>query len=652
MPRPLVLGNGSLLISYDDRYRMREFCWPHVGLYNHLLGHSCRLGVWVEGMFAWIDEDGWERHLDYEPGTLVGDSTFTHSQLQVRLRIVEAAHPEHPWHVREINVENLSDHQREFRIFINSDFHLNESDAGDTAFYHPGKDAMIHYKRDTYILLGGKGSNSRLHQFTTAHRGFAHFHGSADDARDGELGWNPMTYGCTDSTYSVRTDVSPGKIASVDAWTVCATSLLDLERASVQFAESRVDAVRDVINASREHSKQLLGLCQPALEGLPQDIADFAEQSLLILLTQVDRDGGILAANDSDIMSYGNKVNYSNVWPRDGAFVASVLHQSGLRDWADRYFQFSQKMFDQTGLPYFLQKYWPDGSLGPGWHAWVHEGVEGPGHQQDETALTVVELGELLQASRIEEAWTRFIYPASDHIVAFRDAHGLPKPTWDLWEERKGVHIYTVATVISALRVASEIAGEVGDRSRAATYAEAAETMLAAMKTQMWDPARGCFYRRLIVHSDGSYEPDHAVDSSSMQVLLLGVLPPDDPMVVSNLQVCKDALWVNTEVGGMARYQDDYYHRVSHDLPGNPWIICTMWLAQSLIATAADSDHLHEAESLLRWAMGLATLSGVMAEQLNPYSGEPLSVSPLTWSHAEFLKAAMDLAMRRREFGL
>ena len=49
--------------------------------------------------------------------------------------------------------------------------------------------------------------------------------------------------------------------------------------------------------------------------------------------------------------------------------------------------------------------------------------------------------------------------------------------------------------------------------------------------------------------------------------------------------------------------------------------------------------------------------SGVLPEQVDPYTGAPLSVSPLTWSHAGFLDAvqryarkaeAMDEAARTR----
>jgi len=40
--------------------------------------------------------------------------------------------------------------------------------------------------------------------------------------------------------------------------------------------------------------------------------------------------------------------------------------------------------------------------------------------------------------------------------------------------------------------------------------------------------------------------------------------------------------------------------------------------------------------------------SGIMSEQVHPYTGEPLSVSPLTWSHAAFVSAVQHYARRSR----
>ena len=87
----------------------------------------------------------------------------------------------------------------------------------------------------------------------------------------------------------------------------------------------------------------------------------------------------------------------------------------------------------------------------------------------------------------------------------------------------------------------------------------------------------------------------------------------------------------------MARYEGDSYHRVSNDLPGNPWFICTLWLADFLADRAETETDVASAVELMQWVADHALPSGVLAEQVHPVTGEPLSVSPLTWSHATFV---------------
>src|SRR5881394_1594445 len=48
----------------------------------------------------------------------------------------------------------------------------------------------------------------------------------------------------------------------------------------------------------------------------------------------------------------------------------------------------------------------------------------------------------------------------------------------------------------------------------------------------------------------------------------------------------------------------------------------------------------------LEWCATRALPSGVLSEQVHPYTGEPLSVSPLTWSHAAFVSAVQRYARR------
>jgi GH15 family glucan-1,4-alpha-glucosidase len=105
-------------------------------------------------------------------------------------------------------------------------------------------------------------------------------------------------------------------------------------------------------------------------------------------------------------------------------------------------------------------------------------------------------------------------------------------------------------------------------------------------------------------------------------------------------------LWVKTGVGGMARYENDTYHRVVQEATGNPWFVCTLWLADYLAEKAKDEKELQDALKIIMWAVEHALPSGVLSEQVHPVTGEPLSVSPLTWSHATFVATTLRILNR------
>jgi GH15 family glucan-1,4-alpha-glucosidase len=140
---------------------------------------------------------------------------------------------------------------------------------------------------------------------------------------------------------------------------------------------------------------------------------------------------------------------------------------------------------------------------------------------------------------------------------------------------------------------------------------------------------------------------DPTLDASLYGLWYFGMYAPDDPRIVRTMDTVRDRLWVRTEAGGLARYENDYYHQVAKGVdrvPGNPWLVCTLWLAQWHIARAKSPEDLRPAEELLRWAAARALPSGVLAEQYHPFTNEPLSVSPLTWSHAAFVSTFLEYA--------
>ena len=110
-------------------------------------------------------------------------------------------------------------------------------------------------------------------------------------------------------------------------------------------------------------------------------------------------------------------------------------------------------------------------------------------------------------------------------------------------------------------------------------------------------------------------------------------------------------LAVHTQIGGMARYTNDVYHAVvqpSQDIPGNPWIITTLWDAQWDIACAKELRDLESAREKLNWVKRYASGTGLLAEQLNPLTGAPLSVSPLTWSHATYVETMLQFVEKEK----
>ena len=145
---------------------------------------------------------------------------------------------------------------------------------------------------------------------------------------------------------------------------------------------------------------------------------------------------------------------------------------------------------------------------------------------------------------------------------------------------------------------------------------------------------------------------DETIDASLYAVSQFNVLPPDDSRVVNTMEVIESKLSEKTDIGGIARFYGDAYHQVSeYDfevIPGNPWYICTLWVAQWHIQKAKSINDLQKPREILDWVTEHATETGILAEQLNPFDGSPLGVSPLTWAHATFVITVMAFVEKAR----
>lgn len=676
MARDIPVGNGDLLINFDELYRVRDLYYPCVGRYNHTGGHVQRFGIWADGVFAWIDDPSWTRELHYRPDTLVTDVRLVNEKLGLEVVCTDAVDFHEPVYLRRMRVRDRrgaaggvggAGAARDVRVFYHIDLSIKESPVGDTCDYDPETAGLVLYKDDSYFLVnaadeGGMG----VDHWAIGAKRVGGAEGTWRDAEDGVLGRNAISQGSVDATVGVNLSVPVGGEASCTIWMACGDSYERVRELNRVMAAKGPDKL-----IARTEAYWRLWVRRETIDTsvLPESVRELFVRSQLILRTQVDNRGAIIAATDSDISHFAGD-HYAYCWPRDGALVAYALILTGQSELSRNFFRYCARMINKNG--YFMHKYTPLGHLASSWHPWVINGKPVLPIQQDETALVVWSLRQHFEHFRDVE----FIKPLYNALVAqpalwlmsHVDNNGLPRPSWDLWEERRGIHTFTVAATIGALSAAAAFARDFGDLERAEQMDQAAASMRDALHKHLWNPEANRFARMATPieepdpenpapvsgaggHSGAGtrvtgYRLDMTRDSANYALFAFGAYRPGNPMVVSEMQSLYDRLQVRTGIGGCARYERDYYHMVEREnidaVPGNPWVICTLWHAQHRIALAKTPEELRKSLELLEWAAQRAKDSGVLAEQYHPYTGEQISVSPLTWSHATVVIAVME----------
>ncbi len=642
MPRDIPVGNGSLLVTFDEWYRIRDIYFPHVGKENHSEGHPFRFGVWVDGHFSWISDEGWKRDLRYLPETLVTDVRLTNTRLGLELESNDVVDVHSNIFVRRLRVKNLAPKPREVRLFFHHDFYISETEVGDTAYFDPDTLSLIHYKGARYFLIN---TDTDIETFATGRKAFQGAEGTWRDAEDGKLEGRAITEGSVDSTIGRILLIGPGESEEMYYWIAAGTSYKEVAELD---KEVRACEARHLIQRTADYWRAWVNKNELDFGNLGADVVSLFKRSLLIMRTQIDIGGAIIAGNDSDVTLRATD-HYSYLWPRDGALVSYALDLAGYSNITRSFFDLCGRIVTEHG--YFLQKYNPDGTLASGWHAgWdtVTRQRLVP-IQEDETALVLWALWNHYDEFRdIEFARTLYhslVTKAADFMATFRDEKsGLPEPSWNLWEDRRGIHTFTCASVVAGLRAASKFAELFGDTSRSTQYATAATEVQNGMRKFLYREELGRFARSISPRGNGDFEVDGIIDSSLFGIFYFGAFAADDAMVSNTMQAVYDRLWARTEVGGLARYEHDEYMRVpttANAATGNPWFICTLWLAEYRIASSTTLEELEKSVELLEWVVARALPSGVLAEQVDPVTGAPLSVSPLTWSHATVVSTTM-----------
>jgi GH15 family glucan-1,4-alpha-glucosidase len=301
-----------------------------------------------------------------------------------------------------------------------------------------------------------------------------------------------------------------------------------------------------------------------------------------------------------------------------------------------------------------LHKYRADSSLGSSWHPWVRDLKNELPIQEDETALVLYAFWKYYEQTKdlelVQEMYQKLIKNPAEFMVKFIDPKTkLPSPTYDLWEEKFGISTFTASTVYAGLNAAANFAELLGKTEDKERYLKTAFELKEAILKYLWSEELGSFVK-LVNFTDKGIFVDKTVDMSSIHgILEFGVLDIRDEKVIKSIATVEQKIVCKTDIGGVCRYEGDYYFRVSYDTPGNPWFITSLWLGKYYLKKAKSESELAQTYKWLDWTIKNALPSGVLSEQINPFTGEQLSATPLTWSQAEYVKIVLELIQKLKE---
>ncbi len=653
MPKSLTLGNGNMLICYDKFGQVNDLYFPQVGLENHIGKDSLhRIGVFVDGRMSWISDSGWHIEFTTPSNTHMAVISAKNQNLGVTLTFNDVVYNEQNIFIRRVTVKNDLPRVLNVKLYFCQEWNIYQSGRQDTGYYDPGSNSIIHYEGRRVFLINGRVDNHGIDDYTTGIYRMEGKDGSYIDAEDGILSKNSIEHGLTDSVVGFHLEISSGSEIIVHYWVGVGKTIPEVFDLNNYVLEKSPE---HLFRTTKDYWSAWVDRENFSYYGLTDDMVSMFKKSLFIMRSHVDSGGAVIASGDSDMLQYGRDT-YSYMWPRDGAFAIMALDRAGDSYVARKFFTFCNRVITDDG--FFMHKYRPDGSLGSSWHPWVTKSGEFQlPIQEDETALVLFALWEHYNLTKdlefIEEIYNSFIQKAANFMVIYRDKETrLPKRSYDLWEEKLGVSTFTCATVYGALQSAAFFSQLLGKHDSEKKYHDAANEIKEGIMKYLFNSERGTF-RKLFNHDNGIFTYDETLDISSVYgVFRFGILPANDAKLKKAFGIAEERLFCARYSGGIARYEGDNYYRAGHDTPGNPWFVSTLWLVQYYIALAEDEKDFERVKPWFDWVSKMALPTGVLSEQINPYTREQISAAPLTWSHSEYVLAVIAYMEKLEQLGV
>jgi GH15 family glucan-1,4-alpha-glucosidase len=409
-------------------------------------------------------------------------------------------------------------------------------------------------------------------------------------------------------------------------------STLEEQPARIWREDEILDRLADTIAAWRSLSE-----LHQDYDGPWRDLVQHSGRVLRGLTFQPS--GAIVAAATTSLPEgVGGERNwdYRYSWVRDASFTMEALWVAACPDEAGNFFAFMttaaaaavgpgtplQIMFGVGGEHDLTERILPHLS---GWRdsrpvrvgngAWCQQQVD--------------VYGEVLGAAhRLADQITAMDDDVRAFLIALADSAAVRWRETDqgIWEVRGEPRHFLYSKVMCwvALDRAIKLADRLQATDRINEWAKAQDEIREMVLRYGWNAGAGAFTQ---------YFGSADLDASNLMLPIVGFLPADDPRMLATIDAIADRL---TDERGLV-----YRYRTEGGVDGlageeGTFLLCTFWLAQAL----AMAGCVERARAVFETAAGYVNDVGLLAEEIDPDTGELLGNFPQAFSHIGLVNAA------------
>ena len=217
-----------------------------------------------------------------------------------------------------------------------------------------------------------------------------------------------------------------------------------------------------------------------------------------------------------------------------------------------------------------------------------------------------------------DEMYFRFVKPLANHIVEHWE-----EPGNGIWERRnrREHYVYTKAWCWAGLDRAVKIARAAGHAEDVPGWSLVRSKIKAEVMEKGWSEAK----RSFVTHYGSE-----SLDAANLMLPLIGFIGADEEKMRLTIEATRKELGAGALV---------YRFKEGTRIREGAFVLCGFWL----VACLARAGRVEEAMNNLNELVGFSNHLGLLAEEVDPGSGEALGNFPQAFSHIGLILAAYAL---------